>query len=306
MQWWTILFAYLTIPLVALAQSTPEYRLNVSVNEVSLTFHAADARGLSINDLRLDDLTVLDNGRPASKILAFESLENLPIRAGILMDTSASMERNLPDDRAISIQYAQHVLRQSTDQAFVMDFGYSSNIRKAWTSNPAALSAAISSVTAGRQNPLGGTALFDSIFRACFNEFGKADHSARGNFILLFSDGEDNASHTSLQEVVNVCQSANTAIYAFHAEPATGYSPGPKTLMELASQTGGRVFFDDDPQAKIIANLHIIEDDLRNQYRLVYRPAELKHDGAFHHIELRAPARVDSIRSRSGYYAPLN
>ena len=119
-----------------------------------------------------------------------------------------------------------------------------------------------------------------------------------------FSDGEDNASRAYLQQAVNICQRANTAVYAFRPEPKYGFSSGPKTLAELTSETGGRVFFSDDSDAVIFDDLRIIEAEMRNQYLLVYKPAELKHDSSFHRIELRAPARADSIMIRSGYYAP--
>jgi VWFA-related protein len=283
-------------------QSAASYRLSVSVDEVSLTFHAADVHGLPVNDLKLNELSLLDNSKPPRRILAFDSLQNFPIRAGILIDTSESMDQHLSGNRAISIQYVQRLLRQQTDQAFIMDFGYISRIIQSWTSNPISLTNGIRRVTPGRANPLGGTALFDTIFRACFNEFGKIDHSASGNFILLFSDGEDNASHTSLKEAVDVCQHSNTAIYAFRAQPKLGYSIGPKTLAELASQTGGRIFFDDDSEPTIYNDLRAIEADLRNQYRLLYNPTGLKHDGSFRRIELKAPQRVDTINIRSGYY----
>jgi Ca-activated chloride channel family protein len=284
------------------AQSTSPYRFSVSVDEVSLTFHAADAHGLPVNDLKLNELSLLDNGKPPRRILALDSLQNFPIRAGILMDTSQSMDGILPGNRAIATQYAQRLLRQQTDQAFVMDFGYISRTVQPWTSDPIALTNGIRKLTAGKANPLGGTALFDTIFRACFNEFGKIDHAASGNFILLFSDGEDNASHTSLQEAVDICQRSNTAIYAFRAEPKLDFSPGPKALADLASETGGRLFFSDDSEAEIYTDLRAIEADLRNQYRLIYNPAELKHDASFRRIELRTPERVDSVKIRSGYY----
>lgn len=285
------------------AQGAAAYGFRVSVDEVSLTFHAADVHGLPINDLKLDELSLLDDGKAPRRILAFRSLQDYPIRAGILIDTSESMEQHLPGNRAISIKYAERLLRQTTDQAFVMDFGTISNVTQPWTSDPVALTAGIHRATAGRENPLGGTAIFDTVFRACFSEFGKIDHAASGNFILLFSDGEDNASHTSLKEAVDICQRSNTAIYAFRAEAQPNFfSTGPKALAELASETGGRVFHDDDSEAGIYDDLRTIETDLRNQYLLIYKPAELRHDGSFHHIELKASERVDSIKVRSGYY----
>jgi VWFA-related protein len=151
------------------------------------------------------------------------------------------------------------------------------------------------------ENPVGGTALFDTIYKACLYEFGKVDHAASGNFILLFTDGEDNASHTSAEEAIDACQHSNTAIYAFRAVSQSA-SDGPRTLAQLASGTGGRVFFDDDPAAVLAKNLAVIEADLRDQYRLVFSPAELKHDGSFHSLELHTPHRVRSVNIRTGYY----
>jgi VWFA-related protein len=285
------------------SENSEAYRLKVAVDEVSLTFHAADAHGLPVNDLKLNELSLLDNGKPPRRVIEFHPLLDLSLRAGILIDTSESMQHNVFANQAISIKFAQRLLRQQADQAFVMDFGYLSTITQPWTSDTAALAAGIHQVVAGRENPLGGTAMFDTIFRACFNVFGNVDHAASGNFILLFSDGEDNASHTSLEEVVDICQHANTAIYAFRAEPAPNlFSGGPRALTDLAGQTGGRVFPGDDSDAEIDSDLRVIEADLRNQYRLIYNPARLTHDGAFHRIELKTPERVESLSIRSGYY----
>jgi Ca-activated chloride channel homolog len=288
------------------AAQLPSYTLAVPVDEVGLTFHASDAHGLPVNNLKLDELALFDNGKPPHRILDFYALRDHPIRAGILIDTSESMQPALKESRAIALRYAQQLLRQSTDQAFVMDFGYSAKVIQPWTGEPPALAAGIARVQAGRENPLPGTAIFNTLYRTCLAQFDDADHAATGNFILLFSDGEDNAGQTTLENVVTACQHTNTAIYAFRAEPSTElFSSGPKALAELASQTGGRVFVASGTDAEIDNDLRTIEADLRNQYRLVYKPAELRHDGSFHRIELRAPARVDSIVIRSGYYAPV-
>jgi Ca-activated chloride channel homolog len=275
---------------------------NVAVDEVSLTFHAGDVHGLPINDLRLDELNLLDNGKPPHKILAFYPITNLPIRAGILIDKSESMEEHLTSDRAILNKYARLLLQQQTDQAFVMDFSSRSGIAEPWTSDTSSLVAAV-----GEFMPVGrglGTAIFDAVNQACFYEFGKIDPLVSGNLILLFSDGEDNASKATLRQAIEMCQRTNTSIYVFRAASQYAFSTGPKALAELASETGGRVFYDDDSDAVIDVNLRIIEGNLRNQYRLIYNPPELKHDGSFHQIDLKAAsARVGNIVIRSGYYA---
>lgn len=290
------------------ARSAAPYSLRVSVDEVILTFRAADIHGLPINDLKLNELSLLDNGKPPRGILAFQFLKDFPIRAGILMDMSQSMEETGSSDRAIAIQYTQQLLRQQTDQAFVMKFDRLSQIAQPWTSDATALTAGIRNhihIADGRSH-FTGTAIFDAIYRACLNQFGHIDSATSGNFILLFSDGEDNASKISLEQAVDMCQRTNTAIYAFRPESKESFSSGPKTLVELTSETGGRVFRNEDSEAGIDSDLRTMEADFRNQYRLIYKPAQLKRDGSFHSIVLMTPQRVDSITMRSGYYAPAH
>jgi Ca-activated chloride channel homolog len=284
-------------------QSATPYGLSISVDEVVLTFHALDAHGLAINDLKLDEMGLLDNGTSPRKILAFESLQNLPIRAGILMDTSDSLYPSLPANRAISIKYLQRMLRQQTDQAFVMDFAALSQVVQPWTNDMNALTAAIHKSPSYADSHVRGTAIFDAVYRACLNQFRHTDYAGSGNVVLLFSDGEDNASRSSLQDAVDMCQETHTAIYAFRTAPSPSFT-GQKTLIDLASQSGGRVFRAQDSELGIDNDLQTIETDLRNQYRLVYKPAELKHDGSFHRIVLNGPERVDRVIVRSGYYAP--
>ena len=241
-----------------------------------------------------------------ASIVAFDSLIDRPVCVGILLDTSESMWQKFPESKSIAERYVQRLFRQKSDQAFIMDFGYSSEIAQSFTSDSSVLSQSIRNVKQGKMNPLGGTAIFDTIFRACFYGFGKVD-AASGNFILLFSDGEDNSSHVSLEEALGACQRSNTVIYAFRVEPDSGhYSTGPKLLADLASKTGGRVFPADDTEDAIWSDLRTIESEMRDQYRLVYSPASLKHDGSFHEIELQPPERVARIEVRSGYYAPVH
>lgn len=277
-------------------------RFTVSVDEVSLTFHAADAHGLPVRDLRLEEVRVFDNGEAPRRILAFQPLHDVHIRAAILIDTSESMDQSVARDRAVAAEYAQRVFRGATDQGLIMNFGYISKIVQPWSSDARALVTGIANVTAGSANPLGGTALLDAVYRACFYEFGKA--SQPGNFILLFSDGEDNSSHMDLADVVNMCQRTNTAIYAFRADSQFSHSTGPRTLNQLTEQTGGRVFTPDGSAAATDAALQLIEADMRNEYWLVYRPKNLLHDGRFHSIAILGADRAENITTRSGYYAP--
>jgi Ca-activated chloride channel homolog len=287
------------------AHAQAPYSLRVSVDEVDLTFHAEDAHGLPVNDLKLDELKLLDNGKPPSRVVVFRPLLDFPIRAGILLDTSVSVAEYLARNRAIAAEYTNRLMRQQADQAFVMNFDFESRVAQPWTNDKTSLDAGLRSARSDTWNRMSGTAIIDSIYRACLNQFGKLN-GASANFILLFSDGEDNASHAYLSDAVEMCQRTNTAIYAFRVPSGTRSSDGPRTLAQLASQTGGQVFDADDSDAAIYEDLRTIEADLRNQYRLIYKPADLKPNGAFHRIALWGPKRVQSIVVRSGYYAPVH
>lgn len=278
-----------------------QYTINVPVDEVSLTFHVADFHGVPMDDLNLPDLRLFDNGKRPRQIVSFEVHRNLPVRLGIVMDTSRSMLRYVGRNKAIIQSFLTHQFRAQADRAFLMRFDFQSEIREDWTSDPAPIALALQRVTADSQSRLGGTALFDSVYKGCRDQFGTSQPLA-GNFILLFTDGIDNASHARLEDDIDICQQANTAIYIFNPEPQSIFSEGQKTLSKLATQTGGVIFFNQTPE-DIFADLRIIDANLRDQYRLVYKPQRLKRDGSFHRIKLDSPTRGGVITARSGYYA---
>ncbi len=182
-----------------------------------------------------------------------------------------------------------------------MRFDSESKVLQNWTGDSDALTASLNNVAADRASRLGGTALFDAIYKACRDQFGTTNPLA-GNFILLFTDGIDNASHARLEDDTDICQKANTAIYVFSIEPKSIFSDGQKTLSKLTSRTGGVLFFDQTRET-ISHDLRVIDANLRSQYRLVYKPQHFKRDGSFHRIRLDSPNRGGVITARDGYYA---
>jgi Ca-activated chloride channel family protein len=291
-------------PVLAAGQTTP-YTIPVSVNEVNLTFSAADANGLPMNDLQLSELRLLDNGKKPTRILSFQRRTDLQIRAGIMMDVSGSMSALLPRDQRIVSALSTHILRQNSDQAFITRFDFDSRLMQDWTSNSDTLIASLHKVPEYLNSRLGGTAIFDALYIACRDQFSNSSPSATGksNFILLFTDGIDNASHARMQDVIDISQRTHTAIYVFSATIKPSHDPGQRLLQELAKQSGGRIFYNRGDKEDI-NNLRIIEQDLRDDYILVYKPAQLKPDGSFHHVKLTSPQRAAVINTRSGYYAP--
>ena len=297
-------FAASSVALQGQVGSTTQspYRLKVLVNEVSLTFHASGPQGEPLTKLTVGDIKLSDRGKPQNRIMMLQSLENLPIRVGFLFDISASMQKNIDFNSSVVQQYASRLLRKGFDQAFVMQFDTYPLLIRGWTEDDAAIATA-STVVGPRPNridPL--TAIFDSLYRTCRDQWNGKEFETTGNFILLFSDGEDDASHAYLREAVDMCQRRHVAIYIFETEPTSHFSDGPKTLSDLAAQTGGRVFR--HPRANEIQDdLKVIEAEQRNQYRLVYKPNDFVADDSFHPVRLRCLIHGSHIVMRSGYYA---
>jgi Ca-activated chloride channel homolog len=277
------------------------YTLSVPVDEVNLTFHASDFHGMPMEDLTEKDLRLLDDGKRQDRILSFQAFRNLPIRAGILFDTSRSME-GLWRNQDIAAMYATRLLRKETDQAFVMRFDSATKVKQSWTNDAALLAESLWTIAFDRESRLGGTVLFDSLYKACRDQWTSDRDAITGNFILLFTDGLDNASHAQLEDVIDICQQARTAIYVFSDEAKSFHAEGQKTLNELVKKSGGRIFFD-ATGPEVWNDLRIMESDQRSQYRIVYKPSSLKADGSFHRIKLDSPTRGGVITTRSGYYA---
>jgi len=284
---------------------SPQYRIPVTVDEVRLDFSATDFSNHPMNDLTVSDLHLLDNEKPPKKVLRFTHQIDLPLRIGVLVDTSRSMLGGaLVRNQKIATMLSEHILRSATDQAFIAEFDFSLQVLQSWTSTTEYLIPAIHKVGWDAKSRYGGTAIYDSIYRAVRDQFIRqpALTADPANSILLFSDGDDNWSHAEMKDVVEICQRAHTTIYVFSDQPNARFDAGEKNLRELAASTGGQVFYAAD-QSTALEDLKTIETALRNHYSLVYTPSSIKSDDKFHSIKLTI-RKGGLITVRSGYYAP--
>ncbi len=279
------------------------YKLSVAVEEVNLTFHAVDGQGRPVTDLAASDVEVFDGGRRPRQIMSFEGLTRLPVRAGLLFDTSRSVLGDLGKSQQVASLYATQLLTRETDRAFVMRFDSESKVTQAWTSRTEDLVNSVRLVAADHASRMGGTILFDALYRACRDMWDARETVATGNFILLFTDGVDNASHSHPEEVVSMCQRRRTSIYVVASGSRSRFDQGQKTLEGLARESGGEVFFA-RTEAEAEADLRSIDGMVRSQYRLVYKPPAMKRNGAFHPVRVRCKARCAEVVGVSGYYAP--
>ena len=212
------------------------------------------------------------------------------------------MLEDLKRNQDVATLYTSHLLRKGSDRAFVMRFDSDEKVLQDWTDDAGALASSLHSVAADHASRMGGTAIFDAIYKACRDQWRGDQHTITGNVMLLFTDGLDNASATRVSDVASICQHSRTAIYVFSSEDRSRFSSSQKILSALVAQSGGRIFF--DPKgANVLENLRIMEGDQRSQYRLTYKPTDFKADGAFHRVKLDLPKRGGEILIPLGYYA---
>ena len=278
------------------------FTLSLPVNEVSLTSHVSDAGGAPITNLSQRDVALFDNGTPQDRIAEFQVYRDLPVRAGILMDTSLSTVGSAARDVEIASDYLARNFRKATDRAFVMRFDVETHLERDWSANPGILADGLQAAAHEAGKGADGTAIFDSIYKACRDQWPGDSGTVTGNFILLFTDGLDNESHARIADVIDRCQRSRTAIYVFLDEWRTRGSLGQETLEELVAKSGGRMFYQPNNKA-LEQDLVMIENDIRSQYRMTYKIPELKRDGSFHRIKLECPAKRCEVLTRSGYYA---
>ncbi|MGB7136935.1 MAG: VWA domain-containing protein [Acidobacteriaceae bacterium] len=282
------------------SQDNGQFTIPVSVNEVYLEFAVTDKHGQFIRNLKQSDFALLDDNKAPAQVYSFTQQTNLPLRVGLLIDTSTSIRNRFQFEQQATEAFLMQTLKPQTDRAFVEGFDVVPDYRQNWTNNLDALTAGIQALRPG-----GGTALFDAVYSACRDKL----LTARGQepvrkAIVLVSDGDDNQSHAYLDDAIKECQRAETIIYAISTDVSPSRdSRGDDTLQKMALATGGKAFFpsslDDMPDS-----FAQIQDELRSQYALVYKPADFKLNGAFRPIYLFCLDRRYTVRAMQGYFAP--
>ena len=281
-------------------QKNGEFTIPVSVNEVYLIFTVTDSKGQFIKDLRLNDFALLDDQKAPAQVFSFQQQTNLPLRVGLLIDTSTSIRRRFEFEQQAAIEFVLDNVHPRSDRAFVMGFDVAPDLKQDWTNDLDKIEAGINALRPG-----GGTALYDAVYTACRD---KLADSARGQeptrkALVLVSDGNDNQSRVYLDEAIKMCQRADTIVYAIDTNTSPSREKGDDVLKKITEATGGIAFT--FTRLEDIANgFHQIGDELRSQYALAYRPADFKMDGAFRPIYLFCHQRQYTVRVSKGYFEP--
>ena len=271
-----------------------------TVNEVNVVFTVTDKHGRYVKDLKKDDFRVVDDGQPAREIRSFHNETDLPLQVGLLVDASNSVRDRFKFEQESAIEFLNQVIRPKYDRAFIIGFDVTPEVTQDFTDNTEALSHGVRAMRPG-----GGTAMYDALYFACRDKLMKATQSGPvRRAIILLSDGDDNQSHVSREEAIEMAQRAEVIIYTISTNITGTRKSGDKVLERIADATGGRAFFPFQI-TDVASAFGEIQDELRSQYALSYSPADFRTDGRYHSIEILAQNHKGlRVRSRRGYYAP--
>jgi Ca-activated chloride channel family protein len=269
------------------------------VNEVNVIFTVTDKHDRFVKDLKSSDISVLDDKKPPQSIVNFRSETDLPLRVGLLIDVSNSIRDRFKFEQEAAVEFLSQIVRPKSDRAFVIGFDTTPEVTADFTDDTEKLAKGVKMLRAG-----GGTALYDAVYYACRDKLGKLNPDlAVRRAIILITDGEDNQSRVTREEAIEMALRAEVTIYAISTNISGVKLRGDKVLERIADATGGRAFFpfkDQDIPSYFLA----IQDELRSQYAVAYRPADFQNDGRYRSIDIIAAKKNLHVRARKGYYAP--
>jgi Ca-activated chloride channel homolog len=272
--------------------------LKTNVNEVRVVFTVTDRHGRYIKDLKSNDFRVIDDQKPA-ELRSFRSETDLPLQVGLLVDASNSVRDRFKFEQDAAIEFLNSIIRHGYDKAFVVGFDATPEVTQDFTDSTEHLSAGVRMLRAG-----GGTAMFDALYFACRDKLLKQEQTGPvRRAIILLSDGEDNLSHVTREEAIEMAQRADVIVYAISTNISGMKGNGDKVLERIADATGGRTFF--PFQMREMSDAFVsIQEELRSQYAVAYKPANFVADGRYRTIQILAQDRGLKVRTRKGYYAP--
>ncbi len=300
------------VPANTIQNQKPPPPIQVTTGLVHLVATVTDRRHNFVTTLDQADFKVFENGAP-QEIRFFGRETDLPLRIGLLLDTSNSIRPRLEFEQDAAIDFLNSVIRRNKDMAFLMTFDNEPEVIQDYTGDLSLLTKAIRKQRAG-----GGTALNDAIYRAA-EKLTSPPLPATGNpevrrVLVVISDGEDNLSDRALSDAIEAAIRAEASIYAIStntdwlslsdkdAPKKMHVEGGDKVLQQFAEQSGGRVFFPyrvDDLEQSFVD----IGTELRSQYFIAYSPTSAPVTGQYRKIDVNTDRKNLTVRTRKGYYA---
>lgn len=278
---------------------------------VHLVVTVTDHHHNFITDLDKGDFKVLENGTPQD-IKFFGRETDLPLRIGLLLDTSNSIRPRLEFEKDAAIDFLSKVIRRNKDLAFLMTFDNEPEVIQDYTGDLDLLMTAVRAQRAG-----GGTALNDAIVMAsdklAHPPLPKGSDTDVRRVVVVITDGQDNLSDRALTDAIDASIRAEAAVFSVSTntdwlavDDATkpnkyNKDPGDKVLEQFADKTGGRAFFPyriDDLAQSFLS----IGEELRSQYFIAYAPTNPPAIGQYRPIDVQTDRKGLIVSTRKGYY----
>jgi len=273
--------------------------VRVRTDEVNVVFTVVDKDGKFVRDLKQDQFRILDNKLPPRQLMNFAAQTDLPLQVGLLIDASNSIRDRFQFEKDAASEFLYEIIRPKTDRAFILAFDETADVTQDFTGDIDKLRTGVRGIKAG-----GGTALWDAVYFASRDKLMKQPaSSAVRRAIILISDGDDNQSHVYRQEAIDMAQRAEVIIYTICTSLVERHTKGEDALKALAEATGGRAFFPvklDD----VVTAFSDIQEELRSQYSISYRPDQFVANGEFRPIQIMTDSKKYKVRAKRGYYVP--
>jgi VWFA-related protein len=282
----------------------PDMVMRASVDEVAL-FFAATNHGRSVSGLTRKDIALRDDQRPPAAILGFRSEAELPLRLGLVIDTSDSVSHRFTFEQGAATSFLQSAVTGKDDLAFIVGVNNIVRVMQDFTADHMLMSRAIDKLV-----PSGGTALWDAVEFAADKLASRPEKTPVARILVVVSDGENNSSVATLKEAVEHAQHGEVAIYTVSTRDYGNDEPaavtGQDALKTLSNLTGGAAF---DPGSlhRLKGSLADVQELIRGRYMVSYKPAAFQRDGRYRPIEIKAEKDGHKMKvfARKGYYASI-
>lgn len=277
---------------IGLAIQVPA-RVRVDVNMVVVRITVSDPLNRYVIGLEEEHFRVFER-KIEQEIIHFSS-DRSPVSVGIILDISGSMDDDIANARHSVVRFLEK--GNKLDEYFLITFNDQTKMAYDFTSRRENLQSVISIA-----NTRGRTALYDGVYLG-LEKIRDAVHDKKA--LIVITDGEDNQSRYTYNEVKEFAKESDVQIYAIGERGKLGYGTG--LIAEITRLTGGRPFFPNNLK-QLDYFVDLIHTELRNQYVIGYEPNDQKPDGKWRRIKvlLQPPDGLPTlrVRSRKGYYAP--
>ena len=284
------------------------------VRLVNVSFSVRDAGGRLIQNLTQDDFEIFEDGAP-QKIAFFAKSTDVALNLALVVDLSGSQAEFVKDHQKDLRTFLDRVLTP-LDRALLVCFVSSPRLITEFTGSGKRLVEALEGYHRVRGRPtypllgppevrVGGSAFYDGVYHTINQMLAPVDRGRKA--LIVFSDGEDNASAHHMMDTIEIAQSHNVPLYCVrYTEVQDGRlnsrnKYGTSVMERIAKETGGADF--DAGEKGLAENFRQIGEQLRSSYELAYHTTNPPGDGTFHKVTIRPRQPGLTVRAKSGYYA---